>query len=258
MGVFHHKKPIVRDGLVFSVDAFNELSYVSGDTTCNDMTLTTTGGTLNNGVGYDTNTWTFDGANDYINFGNVFNDVFAGADKKFTITTWCEFDFLSTASTRTVVDKVGASGHIPPENERMFSVYIRDFNGTYGGFEFEFLTYFTLTSDSFASYRTVGADIQTGQTYELTISYDGSIDGSGRYDLYVNGEQYPTTVTFSSGGWGNMQASNARLSFGASIGEASSPILPMNGNISSVKIYNRNLSSHEVKQNYDATKYRFI
>jgi len=255
---YYTKLPIVTDGLVFHVDAYNTKSYVSGNTTTYDLTKNGNNGTLNNGVDFDVNKWTFDGTNDHINFGNIFNDVFAGADKKFTITTWCEFDFLSTASTRVVIDKTGASAHIPPENERMFGMYVRDYLGTFGGFEFEFFTYFALTGPPYQSYRTVGADIQTGQTYELTISYDGSIDGSGRYGLYVNGEQYPTTLAFSSGGWGDLQAGDARLSMGASIGQASTPILPMNGKVGNLMIYNRNLSSSEIKQNHNVIKSRFI
>jgi hypothetical protein len=51
--------PAVTDGLIFSVDAYNTKSYVSGDTTAYDLTINGYNGTLTNGVPFDVNTWTF-------------------------------------------------------------------------------------------------------------------------------------------------------------------------------------------------------
>jgi len=67
---FNTKIPIVNDGLAFSIDAYNRKSYVSGDTLTYDLSYNDVSyGTLINGVGFNNNTWTFDGVNDYIDFG---------------------------------------------------------------------------------------------------------------------------------------------------------------------------------------------
>ena len=62
----------VSDGLVFQLDAANFRSYSGSGLTANGL-VGGIGGTLVNGVGFGTTNngfFTFDGSNDYINFGN--------------------------------------------------------------------------------------------------------------------------------------------------------------------------------------------
>ena len=62
----------VSDGLVFKLDAANFRSYSGSGLTANGL-VGGIGGTLVNGVGFGTTNngfFTFDGSNDYINFGN--------------------------------------------------------------------------------------------------------------------------------------------------------------------------------------------
>ena len=56
---------ISDNGLVFYVDAYNNKSYVSGDTTTNDL-VNDIQGSLINGVGFNGKSFTFDGVDDYI------------------------------------------------------------------------------------------------------------------------------------------------------------------------------------------------
>jgi hypothetical protein len=73
------------------VDAFNRKSYISGDTLTNDlMSSNLTGGTLVNGVTYD-NYWTFDGSNQYIDFG----DVLDMGTNDYTIEVWININNLT-------------------------------------------------------------------------------------------------------------------------------------------------------------------
>jgi len=64
--------PIVNDGLVFYVDAYNNKSYISGDTTTNDL-VNDIQCSLINGVGFNDKSWTFDGVDDFIDGGDMFN-----------------------------------------------------------------------------------------------------------------------------------------------------------------------------------------
>ena len=59
---------IVKDGLVFYLDAANPKSYVSGDTIANDL-ISNINGTLENGTGFleeNNGSWSFDGSDDII------------------------------------------------------------------------------------------------------------------------------------------------------------------------------------------------
>ena len=71
MGLKHHPR-IVTNGLIMYVDAANSRSYSGSGLTANGL-VGGIGGTLVNGVGFGTTNngfFTFDGSNDYINFGN--------------------------------------------------------------------------------------------------------------------------------------------------------------------------------------------
>lgn len=67
-----HSPSIVTSGLVFYVDAANPRCYPGSGTDLTD-TISGIGATLVGGVGFNTSnygTFTFDGSNDHINFGN--------------------------------------------------------------------------------------------------------------------------------------------------------------------------------------------
>lgn len=63
---------VVRDGLVYYIDAANSRSYSGSGITANSL-VGGINGTLTNGVGFSSannGSFSFDGTNDYINFGN--------------------------------------------------------------------------------------------------------------------------------------------------------------------------------------------
>ena len=65
---------IVRDGLVFAVDAANPTSYPGSGTIWKDQTVNQNNGTLTNGPTFDSGNGgsiVFDGSNDYVDCGNI-------------------------------------------------------------------------------------------------------------------------------------------------------------------------------------------
>ena len=69
---FYRGPNIVTDGLVFAVDAGSERSYPGSGTTVSNI-INGASGTLTNGVGFNSSnggSFTLDGTDDYINFGN--------------------------------------------------------------------------------------------------------------------------------------------------------------------------------------------
>ena len=248
-----HSPSIVLNGLVLALDAGNTKSYRGSGTTWTDLSGRGNTGTLVNGPTYSSANYgsiVLDGADDWVNLGNIFNDVFAGTSKKFTISSWVKFNSLPTDDT--ILAKLGDSSF--GENQRQFYFAV----GSYGSYELEFLAYFALVGGAYRGYRTVGANIQTNTFYNLVISYDGSFADANRFGLYVNGVSYSVTPTVSSGSWGNIQSGTARLSIGAYVGtSSSSPFGLLNGNIPQVSIYNRALSAAEVSQNFNALRGRY-
>ena len=74
---FSYSPSIIKDGLVFYVDAANPNSYISGNTTTNDL-IQSNNGTLINGVGFSTENngaWDFDGTDDYISLSNTITNT---------------------------------------------------------------------------------------------------------------------------------------------------------------------------------------
>ena len=83
-----HGPSIVKDGLVFNIDAVNPKSYPGSGTTVNNMAGTETG--LLNGVTYSTDglgSFNFDGIDDYITIDG-FNSINVN-----TISAWFKFSF---------------------------------------------------------------------------------------------------------------------------------------------------------------------
>ena len=69
-----HYPSVVTDGMILYHDAANVMSYSGSGSTWNDLSGLGNHGTLVNGPTFDANTnkgaFTFDGTNDYVNFGN--------------------------------------------------------------------------------------------------------------------------------------------------------------------------------------------
>jgi len=256
-----HSPKIVTDGLVLALDANNSKSYSGSGTTWSDLSGNGNNATLN-GPTYLFNTvnnyyiFDFDGTDDVAILGDILDEVTCGADKKFTISVWANYDTL-LENGNNLVNKNGDSNF--SENQRQYSFIVRNPSNAYGSQQLEFFTYFNLSGGSYAGYRTVGATIETGKWYNFVISYDGSIDNAGRYSLFINGVSYSTTTTYIAGSLGEIQNGTARLSIGGQVGENvnNSPIFEIDGKISTVSIYNKALTASEVQQNFNALRGRF-
>ena len=99
MSVEFANRGIVRDGLIFSIDAFNKKSYVSGSTTVYDLNKNGNNGTLTNGVTSDGFSLGFDGTNQWIDF---LDENIA----KFDFTDPFSVDFWIKKQTGSVFDWV--------------------------------------------------------------------------------------------------------------------------------------------------------
>jgi hypothetical protein len=213
---------IVTDGLVFYVDAANSKSYISGDTTWNDLSRSGADGTLTSGVTFSSEnkgSITFDGSSDYVVF-----DI--GPTNTETEFTYCFFAKRTASHLANIINR-GNSGR-----------------GIWLGMG---TTNFTLTIGKVADYP-VPYSTTEGEVYYVCFAVNDT-----EFKLYVNGLS-AATETISS----TRTNSNSNSWYLGAILDTNGNINSYkNQNVYSVKKYNRQLSSSEIVQNYNTLKGRY-
>ena len=219
---------IVDDGLVFAIDAGSERSYPGTGTTVTSLVDSSTV-TLENGVSFVTDnggTWDFDGTDDYIqtNFGQ--NIVSTG----FSVT----FFFNVTGSATQFYMQM----YVSDDSNTVFRI---ERNGGGGASSVEFGH---SPNGSGGMVELNSNNFPSGVWHSCTIAYDGST----KY-IYKNGVLDTST-----------SASDVYFYTGAILRIAArqdGTLLPINGKMPSVKVYNRSLSAAEILQNFNAQRSRF-
>ena len=216
---FHFSPKVVTDGLVLYLDAANTKSYVSGSTTWNDVSRSGINGTL-------VNEPTFSNEN---GGGIIFDgiDDYVSTTQRLTNPSFSYEVFLKPTNVSKDQMYIG--------NELLQALYTRINN-----------------SRAFVSIRTNVTQrtlahpqlLLNNNIYHIVSIYNGV-----QLKIYVNnvlsvGSEINETLltpwgTSSIGRWINTDTRN------------------FVGNIYTVRLYNRELSSQEVLQNYNATKTRF-
>ena len=255
-GILDSNQKIVSNGLVLNLDAAQLRSYPGSGTTWTDLSGNAYNGTLTNGPTFDSENGgsiVFDGTNDYVNlpssgfFLASTNNFFASAGYAWTVSAWFKFP-VSPGGTRTgntswsIFGKAGGIG-----GSETITLYIGSATDT---------TY----SPSVPYYCIVGirgsktvispSSVNTNTWNNVVVTWNGS---AGR--VYFNG---------TDRGAANIGSAAIQTGQYAGIGVTGyngttllNPPQHFQGNISSVQIYNRGISSTEVTQNYNAIKSRF-
>ena len=227
---------IVTDGLVFMTDANNLVSYPKSGTTTYNLTGSQTSGTLTNGVGYSSNNggyWSFDGTDDYINFGNISNL----GTSDFTLSVWVYIPSGTASTFRAILNKKGASGADAGYgiyyNTGMQKFLWSTANGSSASEVF--------TSNTFASIENTWANV-------VMVRQSGATN-NGHY--YVNG------VYQSIAGAATILNVDSSVNLSLAIAGGTYTPYCFQGDIANAKIYSRALSPSEIQQNYEATKDKF-
>ena len=213
---------IVKDGLVFSVDAANPRSYPRSGTTVNSL-ISTNSGSLENGVSFNSGNsgfFQFDGGDDYIDT----NFLPPTSDNSRTISLWFK---IGSATFKNLF------GYGAQASRQAFDICTHPTNPS-SGYNVGMHLYGTgvLASTTFTP--------NVWKNY--TITYDGTtLKG---YGDGVAANTSTDTVNTST-------AMNCLIAKGAY------NLTPYSGDMSSILIYNRALSAPEIKQNYNAMKARF-
>jgi len=223
-----HSPHIVTDGLVLCLDAANRRSYPGAGTTWADLSGNGNNGTLTNGPtfsGANSGGIVFDGANDYVATNLIYN--LSSVSTEFSCGCWFK---CSSQSSNTLLVSNYNSAPTP------FNLYVNA-NGTVGGF--------TRNSSS------VSISVLSTNTYDDNKYHNlfYQKDSNNNYSTYVDGILQNSvnanlgTITPNTTIWiGTLRLYNQGY---------------FNGIISQASIYNRALTPQEIKQNYNATRWRF-
>ena len=256
---------IVTDGLILYYDGANPNSLFNSSTTINDLTINDYNGDLINGATYTTDKGggvSFDGVDDTLDLGTILDGVIAGTSPTYTIQTWVKFDTLADDTLYCFFTKQGAG------NNRQLLISLRNLSApyNYGAIRIEHIPYSVPgLIGSLPSVRLIRSDgpttIETNKIYNITISFDGSIntnDGLDRPTFYIDGVLQdnvfvigyrPLTNTF--------QTTTMKVSLNGYIGTGTSPSAPFGGATYQTLFYDRVLTQEEVLQNYNTMKSRF-
>lgn len=223
---------IVTSGLVLALDAADRKSYSGSGTAWNDLSGNGNNGTLTNGPTFNSangGSIVFDGSNDYVTCGSSITQTF-------------------TNFSAEAIFKVG----ITNKKQAIFST----FDGANGGYGLEILdntnsnkfNWFGFTNGStFGSVMSVSS-ATLNSLYNVTVVFQGSIS----FQIYINGILNNSSVA-SIASITKGAAAAFQLGDDPSVGNS----LYFQGNIHSLKVYNRALSATEVLQNFNATRGRF-
>jgi hypothetical protein len=225
-----HSPSIVTSGLVLCLDAANPKSYPGSGTTWTDLSGNGNNGTLVNGVGYsgdNLGSLSFDGVNDYIDFGS---DIIISPDNQ----GWTAEYWFNTSSASTLQSLNSAEND--EFNANWLSIYqskLAVWNRNPGYWKFG------------------STIIQSNTWYQAVFVCDA---GGTNYRYYING--------VAEGGdhvnnvWVAIYSSLetryvGRYEFSGSYSRY------FVGKIPIVKMYNRALTAQEIQQNFNATRSRF-
>jgi len=230
---FTYGPRIVKDGLVFYMDAANPNCYISGNTTCNDL-ISNVSGTLINGTGFSTEnngSWSFDGSDDNINCGRV---------------------------TDIEVQTLSYSMWIKRPDNRNQCVFMKGISSNRG------LAVWITSADllvcqagNFTNDSYYGSQVASLATYipldtwgHIAFTHEQTATGATQ-KIYINGilrnTYISTTVPYI------ISYPGTNLYFG----QRNNDTYRFVGNIPNVKIYNRALSQSEITRNYNSLKGRF-
>ena len=223
---FYRGPNIVTDGLLLAYDAGSERSYSGSGTTASNIIDSSTG-TLVNGVAFNSANggyWEFDGTDDYISIANANSPQFT-ANQAFTISYIVYLNRVTgTYMAPVMKGSFGSSyGHLIGSGT-LFLVYTDNDSSP------ELAISGMLTND-------------TNKWVSITQTYDGN-----KIYVYRNG-----VLAGQSGTGVSLTVNTSNLYLGSN----NSTGYYLDGDVATVKMYNKALSASEILQNFNAQKSRF-
>ncbi len=219
---------IVADNLVLNLDASNSKSYSGSGTAWTDLSGNNNNGVLMNGVSYsntDGGSLIFDGIDDYVNLGT---NTSLDTGDNVTIAAWVK---PSVLSGRYVIYSNRNSNQTGSSQLEI------------GSGDSNFNTAYLTTPGIFAAKASNNSMIINNWQY-VVYTRIGSLQS-----IYINGVNATKNVVDAT-----FFNNNSHKTIG--VGSLASPSY-FKGQISTVQVYSRGLSSEEIKQNFNAIAGRY-
>jgi hypothetical protein len=220
MGISYNTS-VVRDGLVLYLDAANPKSYTGSDILWKDLSGNGNNGTLVNGVGYSPDnkgSMIFDGVNDFIDTSYM---PPTGTNPR-TISIWFKANALQNKNLL---------GYGTGSMMRMWDVLLLN-TGVVGVHLFQ-------------SGAEASAPYQVGQWQNVVFAFT-----------------YPTITSYMNGEQKNSHSRNDINTGETNTLSISKGVFStyhyFNRSVSTVQVYNRALTDAEIRQNYEATRGRYL
>ena len=243
---------IITSGLTFCFDAGFTPSYSTSGVTWYDISYSGYNGTLTNGPTFSSTNGgsiVFDGVDDYIdNIGGTSAFDFIGSTGVFSIGFWFK---MNATNTRTLF-----IGNTLTNTEKGWLIGVEYGAAGYGNNCIRFQATGNATNTRLIAGSTNDNTIDaTTWTHCLFTSSSGNYVGQ----WYINGVASTTSTRVGAGNanQGSYYGGPAARTLNVGRCNYSSTIIPLAGNVASVFIYNRTLSSTEVLQNFNAQKSRY-
>ena len=174
----------------------------------------------------------FDGVDDAVSCGAILDSVFAGAGKKFTLTSWI-YPRVGAGANDVILAKLDATTY----NQRQFMMR------NLGGY-LDFVWYGALNSSSYRGY-TCDDPLTLDAWQHVAVVYDATQSLGSRVKMYVNGVLQSQTITNTLGTPSQIQSSTAYLYFGnANRGNLS--IFSFDGRLDDGRIFDTNLDASDL------------
>jgi hypothetical protein len=220
---FNYSPKVITEGLVLYLDAANVKSYVSGSTVWNDLSRNRNTGTLTNGPTFNSGNGgsiVFDGVDDYV-LTTAAPPTLGMISGSFTVCCWFYCNNLSTTNGGLVNSRTAESAG------NSYEMLVRSNNLIVGFY---------------------------GEDQPIPIS-----NNTWYYAVHTYNYTTKTSKVYLNSSLQNTKTRTTNLSSTGviKIGTYSNIIRSFNGNINIVQIYNRELSSTEITQNYNALKGRY-
>jgi hypothetical protein len=224
-----HGPTVVTQGLVLALDAADRNSYPGSGTTWTDLSGNGNNGTLINSPGYTSTNGggiAFDGTNDR---GTFTTPITSTSNQTYEIWT----------NARASANAVGGYAYLLHNNNadtstgnsymnigiRPTQQYFAAFNGAHVTME-------------------LGVTANTSNIIQIALTWDGSVQRAYANGISKNSEALTSTP----------QNFSTTTSFGD---DKSTTYRMIQGNIYSIKVYNRALTASEIQQNFNALRGRF-
>jgi hypothetical protein len=226
---------IVTDGLVFCVDAASQRSYPGNGTVWTDL-VGDNNGTLTNSPSFsveNAGSFLFDNTNDYVYNSSVSSGLLFDDPDEFTCDFWVKCYAVSGGRNSMVSIKGG-----PGDQNKKAGWSIGQSNGT-NKYEWQVGDGTNFSLGFAYEFGTINQEWQHVAVSHTSGNVNCYVDS-----IFITGREAGNHALFTG-------VNELYLAKRDGLGEYH------NGNIANVHIYNKALSSDEIRQNYLATKGRF-